>query len=207
MFGNRAWSRWADEHGLDPAAVLEGVHGRRSTETVALFLPEARRPAGVTAIDDLELDDAPGTPAMAGALALLPTLPDDSWAVVTSAALPLLRARMSAAGLALPAAVVTSEDVSAGKPSPQGYLLAAQRLGVPIADCVVIEDSVPGIRAGRAAGAGHVLGIGADAVGSEADSVVLDLRACTWTGAGLHIDDAYALGGPAAAPVRSTDRQ
>lgn len=134
MFGNRAWSRWADEHGLDPAAVLEGVDGRRSTETVALFLPEARRPAGVTAIDALELDDAPSTPAMAGALASLPTLPDDSWAVVTSVALPLLRTRRTAAGLALPAAVVTSEGVSAGKPSPQGYRLAAQRLGVAIAD-------------------------------------------------------------------------
>lgn len=42
----------------------------------------------------------------------------------------------------------------------------------------MIEDNAPrGIRAGRAAGAGHVLGVGADAVGSEADSVVPDLRA------------------------------
>lgn len=127
VLGNRAWSRWADEHGLDPAAVLEGVHGRRSTETVALFLPEARRAAGVTAIDAVELDDAPGTPAMPGALALLPTLPDDGWAVVTSAALPLLRARLSAAGLALPAVVVTSEDVSAGKRRRRGT--CSQRSG------------------------------------------------------------------------------
>lgn len=68
----------------------------------------------------------------------------------------------------------------------------------------MIEDSVPGIRAGRAAGAGYVLGIGADAVGSDADNVVLHLRACKWTGAGLHIDDAYTLT-PAAASDRSTD--
>ncbi|WP_396327814.1 HAD family hydrolase [Jatrophihabitans lederbergiae] len=43
-------------------------------------------------------------------------------------------------------------DVSAGKPAPDGYLLAAQRWGVPIAECVVVEDSLNGIEAGRTAG-------------------------------------------------------
>jgi HAD superfamily hydrolase (TIGR01509 family) len=47
---------------------------------------------------------------------------------------------------------VGAEDTSRGKPYPDGYLLAAQRLGVPPADCLVIEDSTAGIRAGRTAG-------------------------------------------------------
>ena len=190
--GNRSWSRWATEHSLDPAVVLHGVHGRRSAETVALFLPEAARAAGVAAIDGLEIDDAGGTNPIAGAPELLAALPGN-FAVITSATRPLLRARIGAAGLTLPPTVVTAEDVEHEKPAPEGYLLAGGRLGAPIGDYVVVEDSLTGIRAGRAAGAGFVLGVGDEAVASDADQVVRDLRACTWTGAGLAIDPAYLL--------------
>ena len=49
--------------------------------------------------------------------------------------------------------VITDEDVTKSKPDPQGYLLAAERLGVPPEQCWVFEDSFNGLRAGRAAGA------------------------------------------------------
>jgi len=49
-------------------------------------------------------------------------------------------------------ALVTREDVTEAKPSPEIYLLAARRLGVEPHDCFVLEDSVPGIRAANAAG-------------------------------------------------------
>ena len=49
--------------------------------------------------------------------------------------------------------LVTDEDVTASKPDPQGYLLAAKRLGADPHKCMVFEDSVNGLRAGRAAGA------------------------------------------------------
>jgi beta-phosphoglucomutase len=49
--------------------------------------------------------------------------------------------------------IVTSDDVKRAKPAPDCYLLAAERLGRNPADCVVIEDSGHGIRAGLAAGA------------------------------------------------------
>lgn len=49
--------------------------------------------------------------------------------------------------------IVGEEDVSHGKPDPQGFLLAAQRLGVAPRQCVVIEDAPEGIAAGKAAGA------------------------------------------------------
>lgn len=50
-------------------------------------------------------------------------------------------------------ALVTDEDVSRSKPDPQGYLVGAERLGVVPAECVVVEDSIAGLRAGRASGA------------------------------------------------------
>lgn len=48
--------------------------------------------------------------------------------------------------------VLAAEDYAHGKPSPEGYLGAARRLGVPPDRCVVLEDSAAGIAAGRAAG-------------------------------------------------------
>jgi beta-phosphoglucomutase len=48
--------------------------------------------------------------------------------------------------------LVTGEDVAAGKPDPEVFLLAAERLGVPPRGCIVIEDAVPGVQAARAAG-------------------------------------------------------
>lgn len=53
--------------------------------------------------------------------------------------------------------VVTAEDVAHGKPAPDMFLLAAERMGVPAADCVVFEDSVLGIEAANRAGMASVL--------------------------------------------------
>jgi HAD superfamily hydrolase (TIGR01509 family) len=47
---------------------------------------------------------------------------------------------------------IGAEDTSRGKPSPDGYLLAASRFAVAAGDCLVVEDSTAGIRAARAAG-------------------------------------------------------
>ncbi len=49
--------------------------------------------------------------------------------------------------------VFASEDYPRSKPAPDGYLAAAQALGVPPGECVVVEDSFAGVAAGRAAGA------------------------------------------------------
>jgi beta-phosphoglucomutase len=49
-------------------------------------------------------------------------------------------------------AVVSSEDTQRGKPDPQVFLVAAERLGVPPGRCVVFEDAVAGVQAARAAG-------------------------------------------------------
>ncbi len=48
--------------------------------------------------------------------------------------------------------VVAAEDVSRGKPDPEVFLLAAERLGVPPERCVVFEDAPAGVEAGKRAG-------------------------------------------------------
>jgi sugar-phosphatase len=49
--------------------------------------------------------------------------------------------------------IITAEDVSRGKPDPEGYLPAAARLKVTISDCIVVEDSSQGVAAAKSAGA------------------------------------------------------
>jgi len=49
--------------------------------------------------------------------------------------------------------VVTGQDVINSKPSPEGYLLAAQHFGLDIKDCIILEDSEIGIKAAKASGA------------------------------------------------------
>lgn len=71
--------------------------------------------------------------------------------------------------------VITGEDVTRSKPDPQGYLMAAQRLGADPAKCIVVEDALHGMDAGRAAGA-FVVGLtgtlGRDAVEGHADVLI-----------------------------------
>ena len=49
-------------------------------------------------------------------------------------------------------AMVVAEDVTRGKPAPDVYLLAAERLGLPPAQCLVLEDALNGVAAAKAAG-------------------------------------------------------
>ncbi len=54
--------------------------------------------------------------------------------------------------------MITSSEVENTKPHPEPYLKGAEKIGIPIEKCIVIEDSVNGIRAGKASGA-KVIGI------------------------------------------------
>lgn len=150
----RVWGTWARKHGLDVEAVLKCIHGRRAVETVRSFnIPDVDEDAEVTWLKDAEIADTDGIEAIEGAIAFLTALPADRWAVVTSAPRELAKVRLTAAGLPLPAVLVTAEDVERGKPAPDCFLLAAKRLGHRIEDCLVFEDAPAGIAAGEAAGA------------------------------------------------------
>ncbi len=150
----RVWTIWANRHGLDVAKFLPTMHGSRAIDTV-----RRQNLAGVDAEAEAdwvlraEIADVGGIMPIAGAAAFLKSLPGDRWAIVTSASLALAQRRLAAAGLPQPSAFITAEDVSAGKPRPDCFLLAAKRLGFPAADCLVFEDAPAGIEAGERSGA------------------------------------------------------
>jgi beta-phosphoglucomutase-like phosphatase (HAD superfamily) len=74
-------------------------------------------------------------------------------AVVSGGHRPAVENALTSTGLrSLFEVIVTPEDVEHGKPAPDMYLLAAERLGVDPADCLVLEDGPPGVEAARRAG-------------------------------------------------------
>jgi len=149
----RVWRNWALEHHFDPEDVVKRAHGRPSLTTVRELLPDADHEAENRIIERREIEDLEGVVPLTGAHALLQRLPKDRWTIVTSATRALAEVRLRAAGLPLPERVVTSNDITRGKPHPDPYLKAAARLGFPATDCVVVEDVPAGIHSGLAAGA------------------------------------------------------
>jgi len=150
----RVWAIWARAHGLDVAKFLPTIHGVQSVETIRrLGLPGVDPVAEAAAITRAEMDDVDDIDTIAGAADFLRSLPADRWAIVTSAPRRLAERRLAAAGLPLPPLFVTAEDVERGKPAPDCFLLAAERLGFAPEDCLVFEDAAAGIAAAEAAGA------------------------------------------------------
>ena len=149
----RVWRKWALEHGFDPEEVVACVHGRPSLATVREYLPNADHAAENREIERREMQDAEGIITLPGAHQLLLQLPAERWTIATSCTRSLAEVRLRAAGLTIPERIVTSTDVTRGKPHPEPFLKAAAKLGFPATECVVVEDVPAGIRAGKAAGA------------------------------------------------------
>ncbi|HXR02621.1 MAG TPA: HAD-IA family hydrolase [Pseudomonas sp.] len=150
----RVWTKWALSKGLDVQTFLPTIHGVRCVETVrGLNLPGVDPEHEAALLTQAEIDDVEGVVSIAGAAQLLRMLPAGRWAVVTSAPRRLAERRIVAAGLPMPALVIAAEDVEHGKPAPDCFLLAAERLGVKPEQCLVFEDAPAGIAAGEAAGA------------------------------------------------------
>ena len=175
----RIWRAWAERHHVDADHLLSIAHGRRTRETLQQVAPHLALDAEVDWLDSAEVADVGGLVEVPGARRLLASLPPDAWAIVTSCHLLLAERRLRAAGIPFPDVIVTSENVSAGKPAPEGYLLGAKRLGRRPERCVVFEDAPPGIAAGRSAGA-KVIGVSTTHRPSQlhgVETVVPDLAA------------------------------
>ncbi|SCX99940.1 HAD-IA family hydrolase [Microvirga guangxiensis] len=154
------WHRWAERHGIDGHAVLAKAHGRQAAETVRLFAPEGVDQEAETAwVNQQAAKETKGIKAIPGADAFLAQLKPDEWAIVTSAKRFIAERWLAAAGLPQPKTLVAAEDVSRSKPDPEGYRLAAERLGHPATDAIVFEDAQAGMEAGRQAGA-KIVGVG-----------------------------------------------
>jgi len=145
------YTRWAREHGIDPAEVMKAAHGVRTLEVVQRVAPHLDAVAETRKIEDREAV-ADGIVAIPGAVALLNTIPRGRWCVVTSGTRYLATTRMRRFGIPVPDILVTADDVRHGKPDPEPYRRGAELLKANPTDCVVFEDAPAGIRSAHAVG-------------------------------------------------------
>ena len=184
------WSRFFAAHGLDDHEELMGyVIGRRGIDALADLAHKfpGRDPEdlitdvwGLAGGDDLPpLEPAPGAVGYLNGLHRAGV----SIAVVTSARQPYAGDTLAELGVTeLLDTLITAHDVTDGKPHPEGYLLACERLGVAPADAIGFEDAVAGVAAIRAAGMRCVAIAGTvphEAL-AEADLVVDTLEGLGW---------------------------
>jgi HAD superfamily hydrolase (TIGR01509 family) len=156
-----AWRRAMADHGctLEDDVFVRGV-GRTLPETCAIFV-EVLGPE--VPIHDIAQAKArymaellrPGPPLKPGLPILLEGLAQSALplAVASSTACAEVDRRLVQTGIRRHfAAIAGGDEVTHGKPAPDLFLLAAERLGAGPAGCVVLEDSAPGITAAAAAG-------------------------------------------------------
>ncbi|MGD7706238.1 HAD-IA family hydrolase [Microlunatus sp. Y2014] len=171
----RSWVAWAVEYGIDPLA-LQGFHGVPARSIVARFVSADQVPDALARVTELEVGDVSDIVLLPGAAAALAALAAVPNAIATSCTRELADARLAASGLVRPDVVVTADDVEHGKPAPDPFLLAARRLGVDPADCLVVEDAPSGLTAARAAGCATLAVTTTSAAADlTADHVVPDL--------------------------------
>jgi sugar-phosphatase len=124
-----AWNLWAKRwaSGFDFHRDIE--HGRRIRDVVAELINSPGDVAEATLeLKRMELEHAVDVAAISGARELLKSCPEGSWAVVTSGNRGIAKARMASAGLPPASVLVTGDDVQNGKPFPDPYVLAAERV-------------------------------------------------------------------------------
>lgn len=144
--------RWAERVGVAPGPVLTLSHGRKDAEFIPLVAPWADAATELDWLHRLSVEDTEGITALPGARELLAALGARHWAVVTSAAREVALSRLRAARLPVPTHLVCAEDVERGKPDPEGFLRGAELVGTPPGECLAVEDSAAGVRAGQDAG-------------------------------------------------------
>ncbi len=158
---DRSWRKLADRLGISFDDLNGSYHGVPARQTIARLMPDSAQSEIDEVIEwlaEIEVSDTEDIVMIPGAFVVLDSLPPSRWAVVTSGTRALATARIIAAGLPMPRHLITADDVTAGKPAPDPYLLAAKRLGFEPKRCLVVEDAPAGVASGLASGA-TVLGL------------------------------------------------
>lgn len=134
--------------------------GRRNDEIVPLYFPNIGQ-AEINRISEAkearyrELMRNGGVEALPGVRYWLQRLHENGWRQAVASSAPLLNVQAILQALDIAAcfdALTSAEDVQRGKPDPQVFLVAAQKLGVAPGRCVVVEDAPAGIEGARRAG-------------------------------------------------------
>lgn len=157
----RAWQRLGEEAGKPfTAELFQQTFGQRNASIIPTWLGHEVTPAEIERLGDRK-EELYRDLVREGAVQIYRTIPERfgelhergaGVAIASSgprANIELLIEVMGAIGMI--DVVVSAEDVAHGKPHPEGFLKAAERLGLAAGECAVIEDSVHGIEAAKRA--------------------------------------------------------
>lgn len=163
--GDYHWRSWRDTMQAEGLTVtyeqfLESF-GQKNDRILATWLGPDASPEQIVRIADAKealyrhFARTEGLVALPGAVEWVERMRTEGWrqAIASSAPRENVIVMLEAVGLAsLMDAVISAEDVTRGKPDPQVFLMAAERVGVPPERCIVVEDAAAGIEAARRAG-------------------------------------------------------
>ncbi|CAE6400799.1 unnamed protein product [Rhizoctonia solani] len=161
-----AWDQFGKDYPfLNIEEILESSHGVRSIDTLRRWLrldSEEKLNEEVTRFESEVIRHGlvllPGVQKILDTLKAGQTEERPGWTIVTSATRWYALRALESVRIPLPKHMVMAEDVEHGKPNPDPYLQGAKNCKVDPKNCLVIEDAVSGMKAGRAAGA-KVLGV------------------------------------------------
>lgn len=153
----RSWKRLAEAMEIDYATApfVHGVPSLNNIRSIAPGISDADALAWNRIHLQMEIDDTADVVALEGAMPLLRALESAHvpWAIATGCQYGLGEVRQGAAGLPRPDVFVMFGDYTVGKPAPDPFLVAADRLGVEPSRTIVVEDAPSGVTSGLAAGA------------------------------------------------------
>jgi len=154
----KAWHIFSNDYNLgDSATIAHATHGRRLYDTLKEYCGLVEEDL-MKEIDRFEDEVIQGGPmALPGAVDMVSKLAShpsskNKWTIVTSASNKYAPRALERAGVPLPSVgIITANDVSQGKPHPAPYLAGALKCSVEPTNCLVVEDAISGLKAGRAA--------------------------------------------------------
>ena len=180
------WRSWKDALGAEGLEITEAQFlasfGQRNDAILSQWLGSGADPARILRIGEAKealyrkLVESEGVIPLPGAAEWVRTLSEAGWHQAIASSAPRLNVAVMHRALGFfdfIQVLVGAEDVLHGKPAPDVFLLAAERLGVPPRRCVVVEDAEAGIEAAQRGGMRSV-GVGSASV-AAADVVVRQL--------------------------------
>jgi beta-phosphoglucomutase family hydrolase len=156
----KAWQEVFQKRGVDfTEEDFRHSFGQRNDTIIGDALGKAASPAEIDAIArDKEENFRQGISRnlrpLPGVMKLLTSLAERGFKMALASSAPLENIRLLTTGLAINGyfqPVISEKDVTRGKPDPQGFLLAARKLGFEPENCIVIEDAVAGVSAAKRA--------------------------------------------------------
>jgi len=180
------WQAWRETMAANGVTISEqqfqATFGQRNDAILTAWLGARATPDFIARVGDekeqrfRELVMQDGITLLPGAEHWVRHLAAEGWAQAIASSAPLLNVEVTHRAMGLGdafQALVSAEDVRAGKPNPDVFLVAAKRLHVPPERCVVVEDAKAGIEAAQRAGM-RSIGVG-DGAGAGADVTVASL--------------------------------